>query len=84
MIYAESNNASEKGLFYSIGEFLPYRSKGWIAAPQYNEKADAKLVQLQTMSDASLKYLAPMIRTGEDARFELHRRQEENEQKEPK
>jgi len=76
MIYAEKIVVDEiqKGVFMSLSEFLPYRAEGWIATDQYNALADKRLEELAHTSEAVLKYMAPMIRLGEDYRFEIHRR----------
>lgn len=76
MIYAElvTDRIEDRGIFYSITEFLPYREAGWIAEAEVNAEADRRIERLKNMPEAVLRYLAPMIRTGEEARYELHRR----------
>lgn len=78
MIYAEKyheNAPTEKGVFFSIDEYIPYREKGWEALPEIDAEAD-ELIKIRSTPLRVLKYLAPMVRTGERARDELHRRQE--------
>lgn len=81
MIYAERYGnegepyIAERGVFLSLDEYIPYREKGWEAAVEVDKKAD-EIIELRNTSVRVLKYLAPMIRTGEAARCELHRRQE--------
>lgn len=68
---------AEKGVFMSMDEYLPYREKGWEATIEIDKKAD-ELIKIRNTSERVLKYLAPMIRTGEQARDELHRRATES------
>lgn len=78
MIYAEryddtTGYIAEKGVFLSMEDFLPYRQEGWSSTTEIDARAD-ELIQLRNTPENVLKYLAPMIRTGEAARDELHRR----------
>jgi hypothetical protein len=75
MIYAEKVTANqiEKGVFFTLAEFVPYRAEGWVATSQYNEAADREIERLRGMSDTSLKYLASMIGMATE-RWEYHRR----------
>ena len=84
MIYAERYGKegepyiAEKAIFLSLDEYIPYREKGWEATVEVDKKAD-EIIKLRNTPESVLKYLAPMIRTGEAARDELHRRQAEDE-----
>lgn len=81
MIYAERYGdegepyIAERGVFVTIDEYIPYREKGWESLPEIDVKAD-KIIKLRNTPERVLKYLAPMIRVGEEAREELHRRLE--------
>lgn len=81
MIYAERYGdegepyIAEHGVFVTIDEYLPYREKGWKSLPEIDVKAD-KIIKLRNTPERVLKYLSPMIRVGEEAREELHRRLE--------
>jgi len=49
MIYAELARGleqPEKGIFYSIAEFAPYRALGWSGTEEVNHAADAYLFAL--------------------------------------
>jgi hypothetical protein len=76
MIYAErvTDKIEDRGVFYTLSEFLPYRVKGWTSTPEINEAADNRLAELASKSDSVIKYLAPMQKFGEDYRFEQIRR----------
>lgn len=76
MIYAElvTDRIEDRGVFYSLSEFLPYRDKGWTSTDAYNALADERLAELRGKSDTVLRYCAPMLKFGEDYRFELDRR----------
>lgn len=65
---------AERGVFLSIDEYVPYREIGWESLPEIDAKTD-EIIKLRNTPERVLKYLAPMIRTGEAAREELHRRQ---------
>ncbi len=79
MIYAERYGSSgepyiaERGVFLSMDEYIPCREKGWESLPETDAKAD-EIIKLRNTPERVLRYLAPMIRTGEAARDELHRR----------
>ena len=85
MIYAERFGKegepyiAERGVFMSVEEYVPYRKKGWESTPDIDAKAD-EIIKIRNTPDAVLRYLAPMIRTGEVAREELDRRQQFKEQ----
>jgi len=76
MIYAElvTDRIEDRGVFHSLSEFLPYRAKGWTSTEANNALADERLEKLRNTSETVLRYCAPMLRFGEDYRFELHRR----------
>jgi hypothetical protein len=75
MYYGENTETREKGIFTSLSEFLPYRAAGWECAnEEINTLADARITELKETPDAVIAYMAPMIRTGEDYRYEQVRR----------
>lgn len=48
IIYAEridddAGYIAERGVFLTLGEFLPYRAKGWISTQEVNDAADLRL-----------------------------------------
>jgi hypothetical protein len=47
MFYAEKiDDTKERGIFFSIAEFAPYRALGWSGMPEHNALADAYLLAL--------------------------------------
>lgn len=76
MIYAElvTDRIEDRGVFFTLSEYLPYRLQGWSSEPDIDERADKRLAELAAMSDEQIAYCAPMIRFGEDYRFEQVRR----------
>lgn len=76
MYYAEliTDKIEDRGVFFSVSEFLPYRLAGWTGTEELNALADARLKELAETPDAVVAYMAPMIRTGEDYRTEQMRR----------
>ena len=45
MIYAELINEriEDRGVFFTLEEFLPFRAKGWMSTPEINAAADFRL-----------------------------------------
>ncbi len=80
MIYAERYGTgdepyiAERGVFFTLSEYLPYRVKGWESTKEVDAEADSRLAELASKSDAVIKYLSPMQKFGEDYRFEQIRR----------
>ena len=55
MFYAEridDYRIVEKGVFLSIGEFVPYRIKGWSGTKETNRAADAAIMALGDEQDS--------------------------------
>lgn len=80
-IYAElvTDIIADRGWFLSLSEYLPYRAAGWGSTPDVDTLADARLAELAAASDLQIAYFAPMIRFGEDYRFEQIRRLKEKD-----
>lgn len=43
---------AERGVFYSVEEFVPYRRKGWSGLPEFDEAADAIIAKEDAANDA--------------------------------
>ncbi len=41
---------AERGMFFTMSEFLPYREKGWESTKEINEEADRKMEELKIIN----------------------------------
>ena len=39
----ETRRIEDKGIFFSVDEFVPYRLRGWSGLPDFDAAADAKI-----------------------------------------
>lgn len=67
---------TDRGVFLSMEEFLPYRAAGWRSTREIDAEAD-RILSVRARPNRVLEYFAPMLRAGESDREELHRRDAE-------